>query len=212
MFLWWKVTIKSLSSSGTVGHFFVVLKLQISRGSARRVGKSISAKIRIYKCFVFQSWHFKRLYIHFNFCMTRTLFSSTVTYLNVVTFNTLVHWKFYVNRTEHNFCSTFIIYSNKMYEKLVRPEYLRHENWHKVKKHNLTLTFLCLNSIIIPSFFFHLVKSPWFLQCFRNKETKEVNWRLTKTQPGILLTSYQNIYLFTDHLTLFNLLFSRPCP
>ena len=38
----------SSSLSGKRGHFYVVLKIEIWRGSAGGIGKSISAKIRIY--------------------------------------------------------------------------------------------------------------------------------------------------------------------
>ena len=37
-----------MSLSSMLGHFYVVLKLEIWRGSAGRIGKSISAKIGIY--------------------------------------------------------------------------------------------------------------------------------------------------------------------
>ena len=39
---------KELSLSGMLGHFYIVLNLEIWRRSAGRTGKSISGKIRIY--------------------------------------------------------------------------------------------------------------------------------------------------------------------
>ena len=66
--------------SGT-SKYVVGVKLEIWSGNPGRIGKSISAKIRIYiNASRFQSGPFKRLYIRFSFCATRIGFSGTVTY------------------------------------------------------------------------------------------------------------------------------------
>ena len=77
-----------------LGHFKVVLKLEIWSGSAGKIGKSISAKI--HKFFVFSELTLQTLIHCFNFCATRTLFSSTVSYMYISYVNCAID-RMYIN-------------------------------------------------------------------------------------------------------------------
>ena len=66
-----------------LGHFCVVLKFEISRGSAERIDKSISAKKKdLYKCVAFSELTLQTLAYPFQFLYDKDFFSSIVTYIH----------------------------------------------------------------------------------------------------------------------------------